>query len=497
MPTIDDFAYIDPSSIVIQRDERQRRVVDTSGLVDSIRKNGLINPIVVTRERVLIAGERRLASCLELTLSSVPVRFFDTLTSLERSVIELEENLKRSDLHWRDEAVAIAKLHHCYLMTEPTWNLARTAEALSLQKSWLGKIIRVAQDINSPKIASASGMDSAYNLLFRQDARAADSAVSDIMEGVGGAFGETPQGGAEKPQQTPIDRPMPPLSNAGPAAVASQAPSQQVASVPHIPTPAPVVAPAVPPESIQTLSFLDWAPSYSGPKFNFIHCDFPYGIGAFDGSLGATGAGSSADMGEGGLAHAKSTLYDDSEEVYWTLLASFCANLDNFMSHSAHLMFWFSLQHYEKTLAYFAKHAPGLKFNPMPLIWVKSDNRGILPDAKRGPRQIYETCLMASREDRFIVRAKSNAYSSPSDKQYHHSTKPEPMLRYFMEMFVDETTTVFDPTCGGGSALRAAESLGAKRVLGLEIDPNHADNARLALRRFRLLASAPKAAASN
>ena len=29
---------------------------------------------------------------------------------------------------------------------------------------------------------------------------------------------------------------------------------------------------------IITGDFLEWAPAYTGPRFNFLHCDFPYGI---------------------------------------------------------------------------------------------------------------------------------------------------------------------------------------------------------------------------
>jgi tRNA G10 N-methylase Trm11 len=66
------------------------------------------------------------------------------------------------------------------------------------------------------------------------------------------------------------------------------------------------------------------------------------------------------------------------------------------------------------------------------------------------------------------------------------------MLRHFFQMFVDENTRLLDPTCGGGSALRAAESLGASQVLGLEINKEYADNARVALKNFRNLRKASK-----
>jgi DNA modification methylase len=67
------------------------------------------------------------------------------------------------------------------------------------------------------------------------------------------------------------------------------------------------------------------------------------------------------------------------------------------------------------------------------------------------------------------------------------SVKPEPMLKHFFEMFVDESTIFLDPTCGSGSSVRAAESLGAAHVLGLERDPEFHESASRALRSARLM----------
>ena len=53
-------------------------------------------------------------------------------------------------------------------------------------------------------------------------------------------------------------------------------------------------------------------------------------------------------------------------------------------------------------------------------------------------------------------------------------------------MFVDSNTRLLDPTCGGGSALRVAEALGAEHVLGLEINDEYVANARRALQHFRI-----------
>jgi DNA modification methylase len=61
------------------------------------------------------------------------------------------------------------------------------------------------------------------------------------------------------------------------------------------------------------------------------------------------------------------------------------------------------------------------------------------------------------------------------------------MLRYFFSMFVDDNGRVLDPTCGSGSALRAADSLGAKDLLGLEVNSEYVKDARVALRKARNL----------
>jgi DNA modification methylase len=52
-------------------------------------------------------------------------------------------------------------------------------------------------------------------------------------------------------------------------------------------------------------------------------------------------------------------------------------------------------------------------------------------------------------------------------------------------MFVDEYTEMLDPTCGSGTALRAAEALGARRVVGIEIDKEFVDRANIALEKSR------------
>jgi len=441
------------AEIQVDRAARQRRAVldaegqfiNDDGLMESIRDRGVLNPVIITDEHVLVAGERRLEASRALGLPDIPVRFIRDLSPTEAAIIELEENLKRSDLPWRDKVKAMADLHAAYLAQDPKWTQDKTQKLLNNQQ--LSEVLRVARSLDDPAVTRATSIREAYNVLSRRDERRMQDAKNLLAEAGASIFDDDDNI----------------VTGQGPALSGSDV----VITLPQI------VAQASADDLIQA-NFLEWAPAYAGPKFNFIHCDFPYGTGLYLGEQSGRNRWES---------------YDDAEATYEQLVYCFCENLDRFMLPSSHVMFWLSadIDRQWWTLEQFRQRAPSLVFWPKPLVWHKTDNVGILSDPRRGPRHVFETALIASREDRPIIQAVSDAYGAPTDKTYHPSTKPESVLRHFFRMFVDEHSTMLDPTCGSGAALRAAESLGAKRVLGLEISEEYLNGARTALRNFRNL----------
>jgi ParB-like chromosome segregation protein Spo0J len=224
----------------------------------------------------------------------------------------------------------------------------------------------------------------------------------------------------------------------------------------------------VPPEQlIRNENFLEWAPGYKGPRFNLVHCDLPYGINAHK-----SGQGSAAGR------------FDDVEEIYWTLIDCLNANIDHIATPSAHLIFWFAMKHYERTKAELTKG--GWIIDDNPLSWYRIDaegevsNDGILPAHLYGFRRIYETAFFGRRGNRQVVKAGvPNAIAAPGANTLLFPTvKPVPVLTHFFKALIDpDNASVFDPTCGSGTALIAAEALGAKHVLGLEKDTETAENA--------------------
>jgi ParB family chromosome partitioning protein len=79
----------------IRRIKRHRREMrDLAGLAESIERIGLLHPIIVTPQNLLIAGERRLAAAQLLGWDDVPARVVD----IEHLVIrEQAENIDRLD----------------------------------------------------------------------------------------------------------------------------------------------------------------------------------------------------------------------------------------------------------------------------------------------------------------------------------------------------------------------------------------------------------------
>jgi ParB-like chromosome segregation protein Spo0J len=94
----------------IEMGERRREDYgDLAGLGASIRRYGLIHPIVVDEKNRLIAGGRRLEACRILGWAEVEVRDFGELTEAERREIELEENLRRKDLTPYEQAKELVR----------------------------------------------------------------------------------------------------------------------------------------------------------------------------------------------------------------------------------------------------------------------------------------------------------------------------------------------------------------------------------------------------
>ena len=96
--------------ISVEKEERIRQDQgDIRALAESIRKVGLLNPIIVDEEYRLVAGFRRLAACRVLGWEEIEVRVVPFGEDLLRKFeAEVDENLSRKDFTV-EEIISIAR----------------------------------------------------------------------------------------------------------------------------------------------------------------------------------------------------------------------------------------------------------------------------------------------------------------------------------------------------------------------------------------------------
>lgn len=468
--------WVDPTSIVIPADRQREKAEPDEGLRASITRHGILNPLIIHSNNELVAGERRLATALELKLTQIPVRVFETLTPIERHEIELQENLARKQLTWQEEVKAVGDYHWMRVQGFPGWTQMGTAEALGLSNAWVSRIMAIHAELGDDDVRSCPTINGAFNLITSRAERAKMAAISRGLiaaDTVAGLMPNIPVNATKEERTAALLQNMDLKANVaktvddldkgiqaiedGRKATAALEAARKMETVHDL---------------IHTGDFLDWAETYEGPKFDVIHADFPYGKGY-----------SGARTRRTGKKHI-CPVYADDADVYLGLVEGFLNLQDRFAFPAAHCLFWFDMSYYQWTIDQF-KAAGWALVTPFPYLWMKG-YQGIASDVKRRPRHCYETALLFSRGDRKLTKLDRDYYECGVDEKLHLNQKPLAMLKHFLSMFVDEHSAVLDPTCGSGSALAAAKLLKAERIMGCEIDPNNAEVARLLLQRHHV-----------
>jgi hypothetical protein len=359
-------------------------------------------------EYSLVAGERRLEACKQLNIQ-VPCRLLSDLTQNEIMVLEFEENNKRKKLPWREEVNAIGIIHASYLKSETSWSQSQTANILSIPESKLSNILNIFNNLDAKILTHAENLSQAISLLSRFQ-KTKETVISSEIKSI--------------LSTSKLFSPSEPISPSMPVSLPNISLDKEEEIIP-----------------ILNCDFTKWIIFYSGPKFNFIHCDFP-----------------------------------QSPSNFWPICNCFFGNLPKIISENAHILFWLDMNYFSEVQETIVKYK-SLSYLTNPLIWNKSDTK---PNQIFGnpPRNTYEAALVISHNSRNFLKPIQNIYSTPRASQpICPNQKSQPMLKYFFQNFIDENTNVFDPTCGSASALLAAEELNAKSILGLELSKDRCDKA--------------------
>lgn len=161
--------------IKVEEAERQRKKLGEekkvakesfASLKESIKANGLLQPIGVSREKELIYGYRRLQACIALGWTEVPtvVDPDRELSDLDKQVMELEENIQRLDLSWHERVEAIAKVDKIRQMQDPSHGQKRTAAELGIDQADVSRANTMAQMFEIfPELKQAKSLSAGLN----------------------------------------------------------------------------------------------------------------------------------------------------------------------------------------------------------------------------------------------------------------------------------------------------------------------------------------------
>ena len=96
---------------IIVKKRLRKELGDISSLALSFQKFGQINPVVINKNNVLIAGERRLEAAKSLGWKTISALIVDISDPLELLEYEIEENVLRLDFSPEETAEASQRLY--------------------------------------------------------------------------------------------------------------------------------------------------------------------------------------------------------------------------------------------------------------------------------------------------------------------------------------------------------------------------------------------------
>ena len=429
-----------------------RSRIDTD-LAPSIVDCGLIHPPVLNYDETsntytLVAGWCRLQACIALGLTEIPYNLVKDLHEDQRLELELEENLRRSDMTWQENVLAIARIHKLKTKlaranSEP-WGLKQTGAVIGLASTGhISECLKVAEHLRAgdEEVTKAPTFSQASKII---GGRVEDAIVEELMGS------SMPKPKKRKP------------SDIGPVS-SSQGIDLTAAIDSTVSVNESLSGPELEVDLSQILFHMDnkeWFDQAGDECVDLVYTDIPYGI---DMSMLDYGAD---DLDRVAEAH------DIDENV--SQMRPFLMNAYRVLKDKKYCFFWYDLKHHEK-LYNWGKEA-GFDVLPYPLIWCKEHpcrNRA----AGKWPTKAVEYVMVMGKGTATLREAWTKNYiladgSTERKTQRNPFAKPFAVSKWILEKVAVPGDLMLDCYAGEGSLVRCAINMGL-RVIAVEKDEKH------------------------
>lgn len=392
---------------------------------ETIREKGVLQPITLTKDLRLLAGERRYRAAVAVGLEKIPALLREIDGEIDAREIELIENIERKDFTWWEECQIVAAIDKLYREKDITWSGRKTAQLINQSKSNVARDLEMAEALEFlPELREQPTQNDAFKVL------------NNLKEQV--VVKELAQRQREN------------LALAD-AVATGQAPAESTG-----PTVAEYVNRGYSPDLAARLRqadncyrvedvFTGLADLPDNNMWHLIECDPPYGI-----DLTAV---------KGSKDSAISTVHS-YEEVpaadYKSFLDRLAKELYRVADRNAWLVFWFGPTWFTEVKA--ALLDAGWKVDDIPAIWVKNQGQTLQPEVYLA-RQ-YEPFFIARKGQPYLPnRGRSNVFTyntTPASKKYHPTERPIELISSILLTFAVPGQRVLVPFLGSGCTLRAA-----------------------------------------
>ena len=423
-------SFVPISSIIIPAD-RQRQEFDESALLElatSISKFGLFHAVQVRPDGTLVTGERRLRAIQKHILplnktftyggelmpyGVIPIIITTATDALTLEEIELDENLRRKDLTWKEMASTTARLDklrqaqalqkakaggHIANDAEPT-SLARLLHTVAdtakeVRGSSVGyyqdttrQEILIAEHLDKPEIAGAATLKDAFKILKRLEETKRNQ---DLATMVGSSYSSSAH-------------------------------------------------------TVVNEDCLTWmADPANASRFDVILTDPPYGMGAHN-----------FNDADGRLATIEHH-YDDTYESWKALMTAWASLSFAITRPMAHAYVFCDIANFHELKS--LMEAAGWYVFRTPLTNYKR-NSGRVPLPFHGPKRQSEWCLYALKGRKTVTGVFSDVITTDSDEQLGHGAqKPVALYEDLLKRSVRPGDRVVDMFAGTGTILPAAHT---------------------------------------
>lgn len=398
-------------------DRARKDYRDLDALVTSINEKGLIHPVAISRHPqpekgipyLLVAGGRRFRAHEKAAKEEIMCRIYDhILSDLEYRAIELEENIQREDLDWKEKAFLEREIHRLQVTIHGA-KVARTSDAPGHSMSDTAALLGVSKAKISHDIALADAMEQFPEAPWDKCKSASDAQKlkgrmeKTIVNDHLAIQAQKTMGNADQRIQRMFD-------------------------------------------SFVIRDFFEAVADIPNEHYDLVELDPPYGIDLQN-------AKAKRGLGTDGLMD-----YNEIEaKEYPKFLAKVIKECYRVMKPNSYMVFWFGPDPWFELIASLLEGA-GFRVPRIPGIWIKPSGQTNSPTTRLASS--YEMFFYAAKGSPTIAKPGTrNVFQfdpvSP-DKKRHPTQRPEPMIQAVLETFAPPNSRVLVPFAGSGATLLAA-----------------------------------------